>query len=422
MKKGIIVLGANGLAKLDTIKRIHSHNISIILICEYIDNPNSDFYDYLIKSDMSSIDKMVSDIYYFLHNHLIQIVTCTSFTEFHVETAALLNNYFELKGHSYKSVKIARNKYLTKVELKKSQECVLYVPGFNLIRAVEDIRQLEFKNKSYIIKPLNCTASYGIYKVNSKNEMVQVFHDFKGNVEKKLEQKMNTKVEDGYLMAEEYIDGFEISAESVTYGGKTYTYAIHDKISPVEAPYFLETCCVTKSERITESLEKVIKDVVRKILNAINYEYGITHIEFRIKDGIPYLIEINVRPGGGMIFESVFYSTGINMIEEYLRAFFVGKLSSEICSNVTICKSIYPSIGRIRNIFINEDILNDTRIKEKDVSCYEGEIITTPEVCGTIELLISGYDLKSLLNFTQEVEKKILIINEKAEYHNDNEE
>ena len=56
-------------------------------------------------------------------------------------------------------------------------------------------------------------------------------------------------------------------------------------------------------------------------LKATGVELGATHVELRLTDGDAAIIEINARLAGGMIPEVVAHATGINLLEQQLRAY-----------------------------------------------------------------------------------------------------
>jgi len=227
---------------------------------------------------------------------------------------------------------------------------------------------------------------------------------------------LGKKSNEVYMLAEEYIKGYEISVESITVDGITETFIIHDKIDEVEPPMFLEQCCSTYSSRITEKMKNKVIEINSEILKAIKLKNGITHVEYRIMQDSIYLIEINLRPGGGLIVESVYHSTGVNMISEYIqRILKKSKTIKKDDNMIAINGSIYAQRGVIKKINGIEDARNCIdSIKIIQNTCKIGEKVITPEASGNIEFLITGNDYEKLLSDVKKIKKKITIEVEKC--------
>lgn len=409
----VLFLEENGLNKLDTIAELHSLGINIIVATERKKTRNDNIDDY-VHTDFHNLDRLISDITNYMEYNHIKINYIVTYTEFLVETSALLNNYFGLNGLSYRAAKIARNKYLTKAVVSKDDICEKFIPDYKLISCEQDLDELDFeKYHQFILKPINCAASFGLYKVSSKEEATHAYEMFKKTDDEELSSRLNYKANNNYLLAEQYVDGYEISVESISLNGRTTNYVVHDKVYPVEAPLFLEECLSSYSARITEELKKEIIDATNKVLNCIGFDNGVSHVEFRIKNNRPYLIEINSRPGGGLIVESVFYSTGINLIVEYIKGLISGKLSEPIMNAYSINRSIYPGIGRVKSVHGVDDLYyKDTCVKLVKNTCNVGSVVTTPEASGNIEILLAGDDYNYIYSVMSNMENQIKIIME----------
>lgn len=118
----------------------------------------------------------------------------------------------------------------------------------------------------------------------------------------------------GSVIVEEYIEGKEISIECISFKGEHQVIQITDKDSS-SRPHFVELGH-HQPAAITEALREKIKVVVARILKAIGYTNGASHVEVKYKGDELYLIEVNLRGGGDEISNKlVFLSTGI----DYLR-------------------------------------------------------------------------------------------------------
>lgn len=308
MDKVIVFIKSVGITKLDVVKMIREKGYKIAIAERGYDNPN-EIADYLIDTETNNIDMLISDIAEFCLEH--EVAAILSFTESGIEQAAAVTQVLGYPGPNYKSVKICRNKYITRIVMKKNG---LPTPGFFKAKSLGEIKDKIIALKfPVIIKPLNFSGSCSVARVDAFDELDDKFKLISSQREDSpFKDFMGDNIHD-YWLIEEYLEGFEISVECFTYKGNTFVVAIHDKMCQVEAPYFLEEIFVTPSPRISAELSNVIIDLTKKVLKAIDYNFGLSHVEYRVTKEGPVLLEINGRQGGGMIAESVCYSVGVNL-------------------------------------------------------------------------------------------------------------
>jgi S-sulfo-L-cysteine synthase (3-phospho-L-serine-dependent) len=397
----VVVVEKNGIRKMDTAARIRGLGVKLVVVVDRADDSPFDEADFVVRSDLESADAAAADLESLCQTTGISVRAVAAFTEYRLKTAAALCEHFAAKGPTSHSVGICRDKCLTKEVCSRDPASRPYIARFSKIADAKDLhRFFEESGGNCIIKPVDCSASFGVYHVQEKGELDDRLRELSGLSDGNLLQAMGGSHNKAYFLAEEYIEGFEVSVESLTVGGTTETILIHDKASPVEAPDFLEECFVTDSVRLTDELRRELKQATRSILKAIEFENGVTHIEYRVRNGHPYLVEINGRPGGGLIVESVFFATGINIIEEYFRRV-LGLPRSECALQLaTVQRTLYSPVGKITKVAGLGTIPHDDhRLKEASVACEVGDVVTTREAGGMIDVLVAGDDPDELLAF-----------------------
>lgn len=115
------------------------------------------------------------------------------------------------------------------------------------------------------------------------------------------------------ILIEDYIDGKEVSVETISFNGNHYIIQITDKDSS-GPPHFVELGHHQPSELPDES-KKQINNIIPVLLNKIGFTNGATHIELKISDSGIFLIEVNPRGGGDLISNKlVELSTGYDYI------------------------------------------------------------------------------------------------------------
>ena len=142
------------------------------------------------------------------------------------------------------------------------------------------------KNDIYpcVIKPCTAAAKRGVSFVHDEQEFEKAL------AYAQAESKNGVTIE-------AYIEGAEVSVESISFDGKHYVIQITDKDNS-GAPHFVELGHHQPSA-LPENIQKKIRTAVPKLLDAVKFQNGATHIELKIgKHGEIYLIEINPRGGG----------------------------------------------------------------------------------------------------------------------------
>ena len=117
------------------------------------------------------------------------------------------------------------------------------------------------------------------------------------------------------LLVEQYIEGKEISVETLSYEGQHYVIQITDK-DCFGAPHFIEVGH-HQPAYLSPTLKLKICNVIPDLLSAMGYINGAAHIELKydIQEQL-YLIEVNLRGGGDGISNKLI---GLSTDYDYLK-------------------------------------------------------------------------------------------------------
>lgn len=152
-----------------------------------------------------------------------------------------------------------------------------------------------------VIKPAAFAGSIGVIRVDRPEELPGAFAF--------ASQGASRSREDTGVLVEEYLDGPEFSVECVTHRGETTAVAVTRKhLGP--APYFDETGHTVDA---TDPLLERVAPAAVAAVRALGITDGVQHVELRLVDGRPRLIEVNARIGGDMIGHLVRLATGIDL-------------------------------------------------------------------------------------------------------------
>ncbi len=214
-----------------------------------------------------------------------------------VPTICFVAEKLGLISNSYNSALVATNKFEMR---RRFSDFDVNSPQY--IIANNDYSLVGFRYP-LIVKPTDRSGSRGVMKVVQKD-------DIEAAVKRAQLESFSNQV-----IIEEFIDGSEISVESISWNGIHHILAITDKITTGE-PYFVELEHHQPTQLNTEIQEKVIIET-QKALTALDIKFGASHAEFKITEsGSVFAIEVGARMGGDFIGSNlVQLSTGYDFVQ-----------------------------------------------------------------------------------------------------------
>lgn len=219
------------------------------------------------------------------------------------DVATLTVNYVAEKmglvGNPDKYSQTATNKYLMR-------QCFMEhnVPSPKFCLSEGQIPEI-FNSFSFpvIVKPTDRSGSRGVEKVLKREDLQEA-------IDRACKESFQKK-----SVIEEFVEGREISVESISFKGKHYVLQITDKVT-TEAPFFVELEHHQPSS-LSENIKMKVKTIVLNALDALHIQYGASHSELKITmEGDIRVIEIGARMGGDFIgSDLVKLSTGYDFLK-----------------------------------------------------------------------------------------------------------
>lgn len=201
---------------------------------------------------------------------------------------------------------ITTNKYKMRQALRK-HHCPC--PVFMQINKDD---KLEFNNLKFpvIVKPTDRSGSRGVAKVYTLEELSHAV------------QRASSESFTGEVIVEEFVDGQEISVETISFKGEHHILQITDKVTTGE-PYFVELEHHQPSA-LPNHIKEQVKKIVKESLNALHIQNGASHSEIKITpEGDIKIIEIGARMGGDFIgSDLVELSTGYDFLRGVVEVAF----------------------------------------------------------------------------------------------------
>lgn len=266
-----------------------------------------------------------------------------------VPTVNYVANELKLVANSIRSGLLATNKYLMRQALKKGGLCS---PMFYNITDKTDINNLKRSLRfPVIVKPVDRSGSKGVAKVDNLENLDDAINDA-------LKQSLIKQA-----IIESFIEGVEVSVETISYKGQHYILAITDKRTS-GAPHFVELEHHQPSQ-LAEDIQNKIQQETIKALDALEIEFGASHAEFIISGNTVYATEVGARMGGDFIGSDLVYlSTGYDflkgIINVALHNFIEPVFNYNKCSGVLFYTKLTPKVKEMAagNEFLKPFIVN----------------------------------------------------------------
>lgn len=298
MKK-LMILGASVL-QIPAIIEAKKMGIYVIVVDM---NPNAEGFSYADKKIVVSTTDTQRVLEVAKENDIDGIITIAS--DRPMRTVAKVAEELNLIGIDEKTAVNATNKSKMRDALKKySVPIPMYFSVDDYEQYLEAIKKIRNKNYKCIVKPADNSGSRGIRLIENyeEKELEKVY--------KYCKENSNS----GFLVVEEFMQGPEVSVETISYKGVCHVIQVTDKIT-TGSPYFVEMGHNQPSSLDLKTIEK-IKKVAIDANKAIGIKDGPSHTEIKVtKDG-PKIVELGARLGGDNITTHLVpYSTGVNMVE-----------------------------------------------------------------------------------------------------------
>ena len=168
-----------------------------------------------------------------------------------------------------------------------------------------------------VLKPLSLSGSRGVIRADTPQEFAAAFY----RVVAILSQREVVAQDGGssrHILVEGFIPGREVALEGLLSEGRLEVLALFDKPDPLDGPFFQETIYVTPS-RLAAALQAEIATRTAQSLRALGLRHGPVHVELRVNDQWPWIIEMAPRSIGGLCSRTLRFGNGISLEELILR-------------------------------------------------------------------------------------------------------
>ena len=227
------------------------------------------------------------------------------------QIAAELALYLQIPGPSVNTGLWTTNKFLMKEKLAQAG---VAVPWYALANSFPDLQRLiqQHGGQKFVIKPTDRSGARGVFVVRPDDLNLQALYE-----------DAKAEAYGGEVIVEEFIEGDQISTESILWQGKAYTPGFVDRnYEMLErfAPSVIENGGIHPS-KITGTQKDSIKNLVEQAAKALGIQRGVAKGDVVIsQNGTPMIIEMAARLSGGDFSESLIpLGCGVNIVKAAIQ-------------------------------------------------------------------------------------------------------
>lgn len=222
-----------------------------------------------------------------------------------MRTIAAVAKELGLKGITEDCAWKATNKVAMRDALAEHKVPIpMYVRASDLSSFMDAVHEMKSRGIRCIIKPADNSGSRGICLVENDSEL---------NL-REIYRYSKSFSHDGDLLVEEFMEGPEVSVETLSIDGECHVIQITDKLT-TGSPYFVEMGH-SQPSMLPFDIQELIKKIAVAANRAIGIMDGPSHTEIKVTKNGPKIVELGARLGGDNITTHLVpLSTGVDMVK-----------------------------------------------------------------------------------------------------------
>ncbi len=283
-------------------------------------------------------------------------------------TTATVAERLRLPGISVATAELACDKLAMKRRFAASG---VPVPWFAEVNTVQELQRVAIeRGRNLVIKPVDSRGSRGVQRIAQVEDLTKAF----------MLARSHSPSE--RVMVEEYLDGPQVSTESVVIEGRCFTPGFSDRnyeYLDTYAPFFIENGGDLPSHLPPET-QNAVKDVVARAAAALGVTTGTVKGDIVVHDGKPYVIELAARLSGGFFCtREIPLNTGVDFIGCAIRIALGETVSPQELEpramTSVVQRYAFPKPGRVVSVTGAEEARGVAGIAEIVVTAKPGDVI-----------------------------------------------
>ncbi len=355
---------AGGLWQIPLISYLKEKKHKVYVVDPYMHSPGVKLADKHIACDVRDVEQIYSAI----KNEKFEII-CSDQSDISVNTVSRLNELFALKGNSFEATENFVNKFkMRELAVKFGIPCPKYKQIFNVDDLKSFIAEVELP---IILKPADSQSSRGVVKIDSSN-VANIYSYVVASL-----KYSNC----GYLIAEEFIEGEEVTVEGFASNKKHKSLAVSLK-------KHFRTGIASELRYPADIPEPIYNKIIEyndKFVENSGLDFGITHAEYMINraSGDVKIIEIACRGGGTLISSDIVkWVSGIDVYDLYYKALNgvnIDVKNIDVKKRNAILKFFEFKSGEIKDINGFDTVKNHPNIISANLSFKVGDVLLPAE-------------------------------------------
>jgi biotin carboxylase len=283
-------------------------------------------------------------------------------------TAAKVAERLSLPGLPVHVAELACDKLAMK---KCFRDAGVAVPWFQEVATPQELQRIAVeRGRDLVIKPVDSRGSRGVQRVAQVQDLAKAFV---------LAQSYSPTQR---VMVEQYLDGPQVSTESLVTGGQCFTPGFSDRnyeFLERYAPFFIENGGDLPSHLPAEIQEKV-RDLVARAAKALGVREGTVKGDIVVHQNEPYMIELAARLSGGFFCtREIPLNTGVDFIGAAIRIALGEKVAVEDVTpkqfTPVVQRYVFPKPGTVRTIHGAEEARRVAGVAELVITARPGDVI-----------------------------------------------
>jgi biotin carboxylase len=244
-------------------------------------------------------------------------------------------------------------------------------PWFAEVSTPQELQRIAIeRGRDLVIKPVDSRGSRGVQRIARVEDLAAAFFLARGHSPSER------------VMVEQYLEGPQVSTESVVTGGRCFTPGFSDRnYEYLEkfAPFFIENGGDLPS-RLPADIQEKIRDLVARAASAMGVTDGTVKGDIVVHKGEPYVIELAARLSGGFFCtREIPLNTGVDFIGAAIKVALGESVGADELTpkfqHAVVQRYAFPKAGKV------------TAIRGEEAARAEpgiAEVVVTARLCDVI--------------------------------------
>jgi hypothetical protein len=303
-----------------------------------------------------------------------------TFSESAVVTVAIVAEALGLPGVGVEAARTSRNKLLMREAHKRAD---VACPKFRMVADLDAaLAVAEEFGYPVILKPTLGAASNFVFRIDGPDDMRTRYPQAEAGIQTMawfLMEPDGVDLGPHGLLVESFLEGPEILTESLAWDNRLFVGSIVDRVTAEgttfdddvhHAPTDLDGAQIMEAQR-----------VIAEAARAQGIKRGALHAEVRFHNGVPHILEIAVRPGGGGLDQFALISAEYSPIEVLMDVTrgVKPKTGPYLPTDVhTAGTCLIGGPGRVEEIIVPKEVAESERVFFLKITAQPGDEIKRP--------------------------------------------